>query len=493
MIARLLISLTVSSFFLNCFEKKIESQEIYSLLTQDCEWVNTPVRYTAKDLKNRILLLDFWTYACVNCFQAASEIEHLKKEFGPSLTVIGIHSAKFLNERETRNIKAAIDRYEIRHPVINDWSFTIWDKFGIRAWPSFVLINPDGKVIKKFEGEGEGKNIKNEILKLKASFKGKIEEKPLLIDAEVSPQSPLKFPNKITFAQDIKTIFISDTGNNRILATDLTGKIKYALSGFHQPHGLLYHKNSLIVADTKNHQIKQVDLKTKNVTVLAGTGFRGHTYHPQNKPAIEVPLASPWALESYKSPDLLAVAMAGLHQIWVYDFNSKQFSVLAGNGTEAMHDGKYPMNALAQPSALSFYDDKLYFLDAESSSLRVLHDRFLTTIIGKGLFEFGFSDGLPPQAQLQHPQGLSVTQDGAVIADTFNHALRLYNFKTRVLSTLSGQGRSGFKNGNFKEALFNEPSGVIRIKNSYFVTDTNNHQIRVVNLINQKVTSLNIR
>ena len=116
------------------------------------EWVNAgPVDLGR--LRGHFILLDFWTLGCINCMHLIPELKKLEKAWPDELVVIGVHSAKFESERDIKNIQAAALRYGIAHPIVNDARFTIWNSFGIQAWPSLVLIDPEGYAVWGHSGE----------------------------------------------------------------------------------------------------------------------------------------------------------------------------------------------------------------------------------------------------------------------------------------------------------------------------------------------------
>ena len=184
--------------------------------------------------------------------------------------------------------------------------------------------------------------------------------------------------------------------------------------------------------------------------------------------------------------------MAGTHQLWTYDIAADILNNLAGNGREALDDGYYPNNALAQPSGLSALGSKLYFVDAETSSLRVLEDNKVTTLIGKGLFDFGFRDGPRDEALMQHPIGVFANEEGVYVADSFNHVIRLYDPQMGKLSTYIGTGEQGYDEPKIGKATFNEPNDIIKINGTFYVTDTNNHKVRIIDAATRKVSTLKL-
>ena len=117
------------------------------------EWVNTAGPLVARRLRGRFVLLDFWTYCCINCMHVLPELKKLEHAFPNELVVIGIHSAKFEGEQVTDNIREAALRYEIEHPVVNDAKMAIWRRYGARSWPTLVLIDPAGDVVWAASGE----------------------------------------------------------------------------------------------------------------------------------------------------------------------------------------------------------------------------------------------------------------------------------------------------------------------------------------------------
>ncbi|MCE9625457.1 MAG: hypothetical protein K8R69_08420, partial [Deltaproteobacteria bacterium] len=453
----------------------------------------------------------------INCIHVMPDLHKLEGEFGKDLTVVGVHSGKFDNERDVENIRAAVLRYEIAHPVVNDADFKIWNSFGVNSWPTLVLLNPEGGVDQVYSGEGHYEDLRGDILRLKKEYAGRLREDPLPIalEKDKTPPSLLAFPGKLAFAPDLNRIFVSDSGHHRILGFQPDGTVmtvigKEGESGwkdgsfpearFHRPQGLLYADKKLYVADTENHLLRLVDLEAGKVTTLAGTGKQGFERNPKNASALMTALSNPWDLAFFPSGKI-AMAMAGTHQLWAYDLANRTLSVLAGNGRESIDDGAYPDNSLSQPSGLSAWDKRLYFVDSETSSLRVVEDTpqkksaypEVKTLIGTGLFDFGFKDGKQGVARMQHPLGLLAEASGVFVADAYNHSIRWYDTATQLLSTFAGDGKRGREDGALASARFNEPNAVIRVGDRLFVADTNNQAIRVIDTVSKSVSTLVLR
>ncbi len=188
-------------------------------------WLNTDKPLSLAALKGKVVLLDFWTYGCINCIHIIPDLKRLEAKYPRELVVIGVHSAKFDNEKETENIRRIIMRYEIEHPVYNDADFRVWQSYGVRAWPTQVLIDPAGYVIGAISGEGNYDPIDQAIAKTVEEFRkrGELNEEPLKLSLERAKVGdlPLAFPGKILADATSDRLFIADSNHNRIVITKL--------------------------------------------------------------------------------------------------------------------------------------------------------------------------------------------------------------------------------------------------------------------------------
>lgn len=466
------------------------------------EWFNVSRPLEASDLKDRVILLDFWTYACVNCIQALPEIKKLEQEFGSKLLVIGVHSGKFSNEKESKAIKKAILKNDITNPVVNDSGFKIWDSFKIKAWPSFVLLNPHGRIEKTYEGEGQVAQMVKDTKKLIRKFRYQINRDllPLALEKSSMIGNILNFPTKLEIANNFNyenhkgfALFVADSAGNDIVVSSESGDIilkigsgrkgfadgSFEDAAFDHPSSVLFAGDKIYIADSGNHALRVADFKEKQVKTLIGDGIKGEGVTFENVSADGVNLASPTDIEFFPSNDYIAIANSGTHQILSYNIKTKQIKALAGNGSEGIADGKNPGNSLAQTSDLAVYNKKLYFVDAESSSLRVINEgREVTTLIGKGLFDFGHENGNKNKALMQHPLGLMVDNSGAYISDSFNHVIRKYDFGKKEIHDVVGLKTRGDKVG--KKTEFDEPDGIAATATKIYVADSNNNRILVI-------------
>lgn len=435
------------------------------------------------------------------------QLRQLERMFPKELVVIGIHSAKFPNERNDENLRKAILRYGVEYPVINDKDFSIWQLYGVRAWPTLVLIDPTGRIVGVQEGEIGAEKLASVLRKLisEAETKGILDRTPIRFRKEEQPTTPLRFPGKVLADEKTRRLFVADTGHHRVLVTDFNGKnlldigsgqegLKdgdFATAQFNSPNGLALHGDKLFIADTGNHCIRIADLKNRTVKTIVGTGKLGRGISQGGK-AREVDLRSPWDLV-YLSGKLY-IAMAGSHQIWEMDLAQGLIYPFIGSGFEGIRDGA-PMEAwLAQPSGLAIGDGVLYFADSETSAIRManLKTGFVRTIVGVGLFDFGDRDGLGNSVRLQHPLGICYHDGVVYIVDTYNHKIKRLYPQTRACQTFAGTGKPGHKDGTLTEAQFDEPSGISYADGKLFVADTNNHAIRVIDLQQAIVKTLKV-
>lgn len=471
-------------------------------------WLNTDKPLTIAALKGKVVLLDFWTYGCINCIHIIPDLKRLEHKYANQLVVIGVHSAKFENEKDTENIRRIILRYELEHPVYNDADYSVWQSYGVRAWPTQVLIDPAGYVIGAVSGEGNYDLIDQVVAKAVNEFRkrGELNEEPLKLALERAKVGdlPLAFPGKVLADAKNDRLFIADSNHNRLVITKLDGTLLEAIgtgargasdggfdkASFYRPQGMALNGEELYVADTENHLIRKVDLKTKMVQTVAGTGEQARDYFRRG-PARTIPLSSPWDLQLVGSD--LYITMAGTHQIWKLDLNKQEVSTFAGSGREARLDGPLLDAGFAQPSGIASDGQKLYIADSESNIIRAisLDDGGVKTIAGGDLFDFGDVDGAGDRVRLQHPLGVVAIDDKVFIADTYNHKIKQLDPKTRGVKSFLGTGKPGQSDGN--SPSFYEPGGLSVTAGKLYVADTNNHAVRVVDLKTKTTSTLNIK
>ncbi|KAK3766019.1 hypothetical protein RRG08_002262 [Elysia crispata] len=507
------------------------------------DWLNVSEELNLNyHLKGKLVILDFFTYCCINCMHILPDLEAVEEQFpfSAGVAVIGVHSAKFLNEKVTANIKSAVLRYNIHHPVVNDEDAELWQALAVSCWPTLVFIGPNGQLLYSVAGEGQREKVLD-FLKVSTDYysnKLNKQDLPVRLERDKVPSSYLSFPGKIAIWSAKQYIVISDTGNHRVVVTDLQGIVKHVIgtgqSGFQDgasdqakfssPQGVACDDTSIYVADTGNHALRHIIFEGNQtkVTTLAGTGHQG-TDKSGGKSYTTQELSSPWDLVMSKTldggADVLLIAMAGTHQIWVFFLADGQWYKdmshiagtcirFAGSGMEENRNNSYPEKAsFAQPSGLALSPKAsrhtLYIADSESSSLRSvsLNNCKVSNIAGgerdpSNLFAFGDKDGKGYEAKLQHPLGVTLLGHSLFVADSYNHKIKCVDLNTGDCTTLAGTGGPGaiVDLEDLTLCQFNEPGGLASDEDRklILIADTNNHAIKVLDLEKKSLYQLPI-
>ncbi|OFI36717.1 hypothetical protein BIU82_11570 [Arthrobacter sp. SW1] len=442
-------------------------------------WLNTGGKdLDLEALRGKIVLLDFWTFCCINCLHVLDELRPLEEKYSDVLVTVGVHSPKFEHEADPVALAAAVERYEIHHPVLDDPELATWKAYTARAWPTLVVIDPEGYIVAHLSGEGHsgGLAVLLEELVAEHETKGTLHRGDGPYVAPVPTSGTLRFPGKAT-ALENGNYLVVDSGHHRLveLRPDLetvervigSGTKGYLdgqaeLAQFNEPQGVAVLPSELawklgydaVVADTVNHRLRGVTLSSGYVQTVAGNGIQRlldagparvtdtgagewaasaaseHHEGPADFAGdavdvgllglgTEVSLSSPWDVVWSDKLQRVVIAMAGTHQIFAFDPVSGEVSILAGSGLEGLLDGRAEEAWFAQPSGLAIdAAGDIWVADSETSALRrlVLSDGGVTveSAIGKGLFDFGFRDGEAAEARLQHPLGVTVLPDGSV-------------------------------------------------------------------------------
>jgi thiol-disulfide isomerase/thioredoxin len=477
-------------------------------LTGGKEWLGVDAPLSFQDLRGKIVLVHFWTLCCINCMQTQPEIARLEKKYNRQLVVIGVHSPKYESEKSTKSIRQAMLRYEIDHPVINDADRNLWKSWSVDAWPTMVLIDPEGYILLRLELE-RPKNGETLELAINQAIRVHRAKKTLNDDLlpfqkarEAAKGGPLYFPGRVLADATGNRLFISDSTHHRIVVTDLSGKHistigsgmpgrvdgPYSKAQFSDPQGLSLSGQTLYVADRRNHVIRAVDLKDQKVTTIAGTGRQGLDRRIGGSP-LSTGLNSPWSVLAVRNE--LFIANPGSYQLWVLDNANARLRPFAGNGDEELVDGPRLSSRLAQPSGLTSSGDTLYWVDSESSSVRytaINGKGPVRTIVGKGLFEFGDVDGTAETTRLQHPLDLVAVGRKLFVADTYNNKIKQIDPELQMCWTLDLEAADPMDKGK----LFDEPGGISYANGKLYVADTNAHRIRVVDMDTKKVSTLTL-
>jgi thiol-disulfide isomerase/thioredoxin len=421
---------------------------------------------TLAELRGKVVVLDFWTLACVNCQRVLEELRGLERRFAEVLVVVGVHSPKFPHEHDHQAVRAAVARHRIEHPVLDDPAMTTWGAYAVRAWPTLVVIDAEGRVALTVSGEGNAVRLAAVVEELvaEAQAAGTLRRGPLALEGEPQGTGELAFPGKVAVDDDVLAprLAIADTGHDRVLVCALGGEVLHELDGFYQPQGVRFDgPDHVLVCETGADRVWRVGLEDGRRELVADG------------------LASPWDVIRWHGH--VVIAEAGRHRLWAVDRDG-ELQVLAGTGAEALVDGPGLEAVLAQPSGLSLTaEGDLAFVDAEAGALRVLRAKTFAveTLVGAGLFAWGDDDGDGERARLQHPLGVALGADGALyVADTFNALLRVW--RGMHLWTVPVEG-------------FAEPGGVaVLADGKVLVADTGNHRVVVVDPLSARAEALDV-
>ncbi|MFE9256401.1 NHL domain-containing thioredoxin family protein [Streptomyces sp. NPDC006879] len=455
-------------------------------------WINTGGKdLKLADFRGRTLILDFWTFCCINCLHVLDELRELEEKHRDTVVVVGVHSPKFVHEAEHQAVVDAVERYEVHHPVLDDPELATWKQYAVRAWPTLVVIDPEGYVVAQHAGEGHAHAIEKLVEELEAEHeaKGTLRRGDGPYVAPEPVAGDLRFPGKALVLPD-GNLLVSDTTRHQLveLAPDGesvvrrigTGSRGFTADSFNEPQGLaLLPDGRVVVADTVNHALRVLDLATGALETVAGTGRQWWQGSAVSGPALEVDLSSPWDVAWWA--DRVWIAMAGVHQLWSWDPATGTVRVEAGTTNEGLVDGPAAEAWFAQPSGLAAAGDRLWIADSETSALRYVErdpdapEGFrIVSAVGTGLFDFGHRDGDAAEALLQHPLGVTALPDGSVaVCDTYNHALRRYDPATGQVSTLATDLR--------------EPSDAVLVGGDIVVVESARHRLTRLRLPEEAV------
>lgn len=479
-------------------------------LPDTVEWLNVARPLTTSELRGRVVVLDFWTSACINCQHTLPVLAAIERELaGEPFLVVGVHSPKFSAQRESALVREAVQALEVSHPVLLDNDSAITSSYAVTGWPTLIVVDPRGYLVATLRGEPEPVGLLRALRMLleQTRAEGTLAGGPLPILPTPPATHRVSFPGALA-AGPGGTFFVADQGHNQVVVCNADGteqsRIGAGLAGLadghagsarlHRPCGLAFAPppadrpgpaadpaagppghpgGTLYVADTGNHAVRAVDLATGTVATVA------------------TQVRSPWGLAW--DGRRLFIAEAGQHRILVYDPATGVTAPFAGTGVEGCRDGAAAQAWFAQPSGLALLGGSLYVADAETSCIRAIEHLdaapVVRTVCGSGeLFGFGDRDGTGRGVLLQHPIGLAAADGALVVADTYNHKLRAVDPATGTCRTLFGGGAELATPGQPPAPArpdtpaFSGPEGVAWRPGELLVADTGNHRLLAVSL-----------
>ena len=452
------------------------------------DWMNVSRPLTANDLKGRILLLVFQNSSSLNFLHVLPRLEELYQDLKDQLSIVLVHSPSFANEAHPDTIRNFLILNRVDFPVVLDSDLQIWKAYGLKAWPTFVLLDPEGNIKQTLSGERDLSQVKNEIQQLAEQYEGQFQTRLLPYSLErlqaPSKRGPLSYPTQLAYTQDNDQrpmLIIADSGNHQVKGVRLDGSVVFSAgmagkrglmdgsirySKFNTPRGIIARDHYVYVADSGNHALRRIDFKDGVVETLLGTGKIGYLRSTSElRSRKKIALSSPWDLAFFPTERQITISMAGSDQLWTYHLGNKDVKLLLDQRSHL-------------PSALARHLSHLYLLSAGNGKLNR---------VKQGKMESLF----PNEAPLQYPQGISADSSGIYVTDTYNHLIRHYDPIRQESEILLGSDR-GAQGGDFSKAQFNEPRGILKVGDKLYIADTNNHQIRVADLKTKKVSTLGV-
>jgi len=460
------------------------------------DWFNvdTPVRLTEQ--LGRVVLLNFCAFSSLACRQIQADLEYLGNRYRKDLVILGIHSPRYPGESGSLHVRQSLNKYHVSYPVVHDPELKLWHTYGIKGWPTQVLIDRDGYIVGSLSGVGKRDRLE-QVIRYQCAKHSQI---PPPVASLLRPRripaaaGTLSFPGRLVASGN--RLFIADSGHNRILVTSRSGVVlrQYGsasegfLDGngesaaFNNPQGMVLADDFLYVADAGNHAVRRIHIRTDDVDTIAGNGKVGTT--GPGMPMVPVSCSLNYPLDLAMKDSVLYIAMAGVHQVWRLSLIANRIEVFSGKGEAGLVDGPPGRAAFAQPSGLTILGQQLYVVDADAGAVRVvdLVTGAVTTLVGSALFGFGSRAGTGTAALLQYPQDIQVDPQHRMlwVADTYNSKVRRIGLDTRLLSS------------PVVDRDLNEPGGLAFQGDTLYIANTNAHEILCINPDDGHATTLNV-
>lgn len=403
------------------------------------EWLNLPLPLRMAELGGRVCALAFVNAGSAWSLQRMRDLAQLQARHGERMQVLAVHVPRFDHERDGRRVARHLSRQGIEFPVAHDPDWTLWQQFGIEAWPTVVMIDGQGRIRERIVGDGPLRELDARAATLcaeQAMAPGG--SAAIEVRRHNEPAMPLRFPGGL--AVDGQYLYVADSGHHRVLECDQAGRVlrqfgsggagfidgPQELAAFNRPDGLCLERGTLYVVDGGNHAVRRIDLRSGDVATLCGAGRPGDPVEGTIDDPRAVTLDQPRAVAL--AGDALLIACCGDNRIWKYDLGKHGLSLVAGSGALAVTDGTGAEAAFAEPLALAAVQQRVYVCEGAGSAIRTLNvrNRQVTTLVGQDPWNYGRTDGARSDARLQDPQAIALDPDAPLlwIADGGNDQLR---------------------------------------------------------------------
>ncbi|MGX5716781.1 NHL domain-containing thioredoxin family protein [Arthrobacter sp. MAHUQ-56] len=476
-------------------------------------WLNTGGKsLDLEALRGKIVLLDFWTFCCINCLHVLDELRPLEEQYSDVLVTVGVHSPKFEHEADPVALAAAVERYEIHHPVLDDPELDTWKAYTARAWPTLVVIDPEGYIVAHLSGEGHADGLSVLIPELIAEHeaKGTLHRGTGPYVAPEATSGTLRFPGKALFLPPGRGSTAAEAASDG--GTAAGAAVADAAD-----------KGSWLVTDTGHHRL--VELGTDFQTVLGtfGSGTKGYADGPAAGDAATAQFNEPQGLVllpeevAAKVGYDVVIADSVNHRLRGLSLSDGKASTLAGNGIQRLLEtgparvdedaagftgrlGGHPLEvSLSSPWDLVWSRK----LNAVVVAMAGTHQIFsfdpisgdVAIVAGNGLE--GLLDGAAHESWFAQPSGLAEDADGNIwVADSETSALRklaVGDDGTVTVESAVGKGLFdfGFRDGPATEARLQHPLGVTVLPDgSVAIADTYNGAVRRYDPASRTVSTL---
>lgn len=449
------------------------------------DWLNVSAPLRMEQLRGKVCALAFVNAGSAWSLQRLSDLAKLRARYGERLNVVAVHVPKFKYERDVRRAGKGFNQLKLDFPIAHDADWTLWQHYGIEAWPTVVLIDGEGKVREHIVGDTPVRDLDAQISALQDEVIPKSRNlEPITLRRSDEPVLPLRFPAGLAFGGSY--LYVADSGHDRILECDPGGRVvrqfgsgysglidgPMELAAFNRPQGLCVQRDMLYVADSGNHAVRRIQLRTGDVETLCGAGWPGQPVEGVVKDPRAIALDQPSAVAATSST--LYIATRGDNRIWKYELSSASLSLLAGSGAMEVVDGTGAEASFAEPVSITCVQQVVYVCDSAGSSIRSINARSgkVTTLLGRGLWEFGQVDGQRTDALLQHPRAIALDPDSPTlwIADSGNDTLRSLRLGGGALANFELQHR------------LHAPAALVVADGMAWVADTHAHAVLRVDL-----------
>lgn len=451
-------------------------------LPEDLNWVNSHAQPTLNALRGNVVILHFFTSSCLHCLASLTALKLLAQRHDETVAVLSIHCPKYPREFDNAALQKAVNRAHIRHPVAQDRGFAVWHQFNIAAWPSAVVLDPQGNVLERAQGlrqiQALDETIEEYISKANPNL-FRPTEYPEWSQAGREPKMTLQFPMGVAVTDE--HLYVADSGHNRIIEATHSGRILRTFgsgapglwdgtgreSGFDSPGAIVVNGGHIYVADVGNHVLRRLNLLSGEVITIAGTGKNGFAVPQTPAEATSVPLNYPLGMAI--SGDTLFFSAAGNNQIWQLDLSDHTVELLAGNGLPQMHNATGGSASFNSPRGLTLAGETLLVADSQNGAVRAVNcqSRHVSRLAGTGPFKSGDEDGDFVRARFQLPTAVATdpTKGAVFVADTFNNAIRRMDVKARKISTVKFDYR------------LHQPQALAIHEGNLWIANTNAHEL----------------